>query len=124
GADSTGHGVGYTVSACVRVGILSGAAADRRGAAGGDATCLSPPGEQRRLSMSRHVLKLPDPGEGTDAAEIIAWRVKPVEASLEVSSPVSGKVISTHGSLGESQPVGSELIVFETPDSGAARDKG
>jgi len=89
--------------------------------------------------MSRHVLKLPDLGEGTVAAEIIAWRVKPGDvvaeddvlvevmtdkAAVEVPSPVSGKVISTHGSPGESLPVGSELIVFETPESGAARDKG
>ena len=39
GADSTGHRLGYAVSACVRVGILSRAAADRRRAASCDEGC-------------------------------------------------------------------------------------
>ena len=87
--------------------------------------------------MSRHVLKLPDLGEGTVAAEIVAWRVKPGDvvaeddvlvevmtdkAAVEVPSPVSGKVISTNGNPGESVPVGSELIVFETLESAGSRD--
>ena len=57
--------------------------------------------------MSRFVFKLPDLGEGTVAAEIISWRVRPgdviaedqalVEMStdkavVEVPSPVSGRV--------------------------------
>ena len=86
--------------------------------------------------MSRHVFKLPDLGEGTVAAEIVAWRVKPGDvvaeddvlvevmtdkAAVEVPSPVSGKVISTNGNPGESVPVGSELIVFETLEGGEAR---
>jgi 2-oxoisovalerate dehydrogenase E2 component (dihydrolipoyl transacylase) len=86
--------------------------------------------------MSRHVLKLPDLGEGTVAAEIVAWRVKPGDvvaeddilvevmtdkAAVEVPSPVSGKVISTNGNPGESVPVGSELIVFETLESGGSQ---
>src|SRR6185437_7628205 len=89
--------------------------------------------------MSRHVLKLPDLGEGTVAAEIVAWRVKPGDvvaeddvlvevmtdkAAVEVPSPVSGKVISTNGNPGESVPVGSELIVFETLESAGSRDAG
>jgi 2-oxoisovalerate dehydrogenase E2 component (dihydrolipoyl transacylase) len=86
--------------------------------------------------MSRHVFKLPDLGEGTVAAEIVAWRVKPGDvvteddvivevmtdkAAVEVPSPVSGKVVSTTGNPGESVPVGSELIVFETDDGKHAR---
>jgi 2-oxoisovalerate dehydrogenase E2 component (dihydrolipoyl transacylase) len=89
--------------------------------------------------MSRHVLKLPDLGEGTVAAEIVAWRVKPGDvvaeddvlvevmtdkAAVEVPSPVSGKVISTTGNPGESVPVGSELIVFETQDGDEAAGGG
>lgn len=89
--------------------------------------------------MSRHVLKLPDLGEGTVEAEIVAWRVKPGDvvaeddvlvevmtdkAAVEVPSPVSGKVVSTRGSPGEAIPVGSELIVFETEDSGESRGGG
>src|SRR5579862_1126144 len=86
--------------------------------------------------MSRHVFKLPDLGEGTVAAEIVAWRVKPGDvvteddvivevmtdkAAVEVPSPVTGKVVSTTGNPGESVPVGSELIVFETEEEAPAR---
>src|SRR6185437_8873157 len=86
--------------------------------------------------MSRHVLKLPDLGEGTVEAEIVAWHVKPGDvvaeddvivevmtdkAAVEVPSPVSGKVVSTTGNPGESVPVVSELIVFETDEGGQAR---
>jgi 2-oxoisovalerate dehydrogenase E2 component (dihydrolipoyl transacylase) len=83
--------------------------------------------------MSRYVFKLPDLGEGTVAAEIVGWRVKPGDvvaeddvivelmtdkAAVEVPSPVSGRVLATTGSPGESVPVGSELIVFETQADG------
>ena len=79
--------------------------------------------------MSRHVFKLPDLGEGTVEAEIVAWRVKPGDlvaeddvivevmtdkAAVEVPAPVSGTVVSTTGNPGECVPVGAELIVFET----------
>jgi 2-oxoisovalerate dehydrogenase E2 component (dihydrolipoyl transacylase) len=85
--------------------------------------------------MSRHVFKLPDLGEGTVQAEIVAWHVKPGDvvaeddvivevmtdkAAVEVPSPVSGKVVSTTGNPGESVPVGAELIVFETEGGAAA----
>src|SRR5215469_1588249 len=87
--------------------------------------------------MSRHVFKLPDLGEGTVEAEIVAWRVKPGDvvaeddvivevmtdkAAVEVPSPVSGKVVSTTGNPGESVPVGAELIVFETAESERSAD--
>jgi len=79
--------------------------------------------------MSRVVFKLPDLGEGTVQAEIVAWRVKPGDsvaeddvivevmtdkAAVEVPSPVTGRVVSTTGNPGDTVPVGSELIVFET----------
>ena len=62
--------------------------------------------------MSQFVFKLPDLGEGTVEAEIVAWRVKPGDvvteddvivevmtekAAVEVPAPVSGKVVSTTG---------------------------
>ncbi len=83
--------------------------------------------------MSRYVFKLPDLGEGTVSAEIVAWHVKPGDtveeeqvlaevmtekAAVEVPSPVSGRVLSTTGAPGEMVAVGAELIVFET-DAGA-----
>jgi 2-oxoisovalerate dehydrogenase E2 component (dihydrolipoyl transacylase) len=79
--------------------------------------------------MSRYVFKLPDLGEGTVEAEIVAWRVKPGDtvaeddvlvevmtekAAVEVPAPVSGRVISTTGKPGDMVPVGAELIVLET----------
>jgi 2-oxoisovalerate dehydrogenase E2 component (dihydrolipoyl transacylase) len=84
--------------------------------------------------VSRYVFKLPDLGEGTVEAEIVAWHVKAGDivaeedvivevmtekASVEVPSPVGGRVLSISGAPGDMMPVGSELIVFET-DVGAA----
>ena len=86
--------------------------------------------------MSRYVFKLPDLGEGTVEAEIVAWHVKPGDtvaeedvivevmtdkASVEVPAPVSGRVLSTTGVPGDMVPVGAELIAFET-DVGAAAE--
>ncbi len=85
--------------------------------------------------MSRYVFKLPDLGEGTVDAEIIAWRVKPGEeiaeddplvemmtekATVEVPAPVSGRVVSVRGEPGDKVPVGAELAVFETGEAVAA----
>jgi len=90
--------------------------------------------------MSRYVFKLPDLGEGTVAAEIVGWRVKPGDevseddvlvevmtekAAVEVPAPVSGKIVSTTGQPGDTVAVGSELVVLETasataPGAGAA----
>jgi 2-oxoisovalerate dehydrogenase E2 component (dihydrolipoyl transacylase) len=85
--------------------------------------------------MSRFVFKLPDLGEGTVEAEIVAWRVKPGDqvaeddivaevmtdkAVVEVPAPVSGKVLSITGAPGDKLAVGSELIVFETAAEAAS----
>lgn len=79
--------------------------------------------------MSRVVFKLPDLGEGTVAAEIISWRVKPGDviaeddplvemmtekATVEVPAPASGRVVSLTGFPGDRVAVGAELAVFET----------
>jgi 2-oxoisovalerate dehydrogenase E2 component (dihydrolipoyl transacylase) len=78
--------------------------------------------------MTRHVMRLPDLGEGTVSAEVIAWKVKPgdvvredsplVEMStdkavVEVPSPVTGQVVSITGNPGDVIAVGAELAVFE-----------
>jgi len=84
--------------------------------------------------MSRHVVKLPDLGEGTVSSEIVAWHVKvgdsvaedqPMvemstdKAVVEMPSPVSGRVVSLGGQPGDQIAVGAELIVLETGDSAA-----
>ncbi len=85
--------------------------------------------------MSRHIFKLPDLGEGTVSAEIIAWHVnagdilkedQPLvemstdKAVVEIPSPVSGRVLSITGQPGDVVAVGAELATFDTADSGEA----
>ena len=79
--------------------------------------------------MSAFVFKLPDLGEGTVAAEIVAWLVKPGDvvkegqaiaemstekAVVELPSPVGGRVVKLSGQPGDSIAVGGELIAFDT----------
>ena len=79
-------------------------------------------------ASNRFVMRLPDLGEGTVSAEVIAWKVAPGDtvredaplvematdkAVVEVPSPVSGVVVSVSGKPGDTLAVGSELAVFE-----------
>jgi len=81
--------------------------------------------------MSEYIFKLPDLGEGLVEAEIAEWMVKvgdlveeedPIgamltdKAAVELSAPVSGRVISLAGELGDTIAVGAPLIIFETGD--------
>ena len=87
--------------------------------------------------MSEFVFKLPDLGEGTVEAEIAEWMVKvgdsvaeedPIcamltdKAAVELTAPVSGKVVSVAGEEGDMVSVGSALIVFETEGAAAEPD--
>lgn len=82
--------------------------------------------------MATHTMRLPDLGEGTVSAEVIAWRVRvgdrviedaPLvematdKAVVEVPSPVTGRIVSVTGNPGDSIAVGAELAVFETDDA-------
>ena len=84
--------------------------------------------------MSRYVMKLPDLGEGTVSAEVVAWKVavgdfvaedEPLaemateKAVVEVPSPVTGRVVALAGEPGASIAVGAELVVFERKDAGS-----
>jgi 2-oxoisovalerate dehydrogenase E2 component (dihydrolipoyl transacylase) len=84
--------------------------------------------------MSQFTFKMPDLGEGTVDAEIVAWHTKPGDlvredqlivevmtdkAAVEVPAPVSGRVVSINGAPGEKVAVGSPLIVFELTDATA-----
>jgi 2-oxoisovalerate dehydrogenase E2 component (dihydrolipoyl transacylase) len=83
--------------------------------------------------MGRYVFKLPDVGEGTAEAEIVAWHVKVGDsigedqnlvdvmtdkATVEMTSPVSGKVVSLHGEPGQMAAVGSPLVELEIEGEG------
>jgi 2-oxoisovalerate dehydrogenase E2 component (dihydrolipoyl transacylase) len=85
--------------------------------------------------MSQYIFKMPDLGEGTVEAEIVAWHTKPGDqvaedqlivevmtdkAAVEVPAPVSGTVVSVSGAPGEKVAVGSPLIVFELNDGARA----
>ncbi|MFT4954932.1 MAG: 2-oxoisovalerate dehydrogenase E2 component (dihydrolipoyl transacylase) [Brevundimonas sp.] len=85
--------------------------------------------------MGRYVFKLPDVGEGTAEAELVAWHVKvgdTVEedqviadvmtdkATVELTSPVAGKVTAAHGEPGQQLAVGSPLVEFEVEGAGNA----
>ena len=84
--------------------------------------------------MSEYIFKLPDLGEGTVESEIGEWFIKVGDqvneedivgtmmtdkAAVEVSSPVSGKVVKLAGEPGDIVPVGAALVVFETDAAGA-----
>ncbi len=88
--------------------------------------------------MAQYVFKLPDVGEGTAEAEIVAWHVRvgdvvqedaPLvdvmtdKATVEMTAPVSGKIVSIHGEPGDMAPVGGQIVVFETDASEDAAPK-
>jgi 2-oxoisovalerate dehydrogenase E2 component (dihydrolipoyl transacylase) len=89
--------------------------------------------------MGQYVFKLPDVGEGTAEAEIVAWHVKVGDvveedqnlvdvmtdkATVEMTAPVAGKVTALHGELGEKAPVGAPLVEFEIEGAGNAKANG
>ncbi|MBY0564750.1 MAG: 2-oxo acid dehydrogenase subunit E2 [Hyphomonadaceae bacterium] len=78
--------------------------------------------------MGQFVFKLPDVGEGTAEAEIVAWHVRvgdvvkedaPLvdvmtdKATVEMTAPVAGRIVTLHGEPGDMAPVGSAIAVFE-----------
>jgi 2-oxoisovalerate dehydrogenase E2 component (dihydrolipoyl transacylase) len=85
----------------------------------------------------RYEFKLPDIGEGIAEAEIVAWHVKVGDtiaedqqiadmmtdkATVEMESPVAGKVIELAGEVGDQVPIGSVLAVIETAGADRAAE--
>lgn len=77
---------------------------------------------------------LPDIGEGTAEAEIGVWHVAPGDlvkedqllvdimtdkATVEMTSPVTGRVASIHGEVGQMVPVGALLVEFVVGEDAA-----
>ncbi len=85
--------------------------------------------------MSTYKFKLPDIGEGIAEAEIVAWHVKVGDvvtedqqladmmtdkATVEMESPVAGKVIKLAGEVGDQIAIGSVLVEIETEGGASA----
>jgi len=85
--------------------------------------------------MTAHAIKVPDIGEGIAEVELVAWHVKPGDtvvedqaladvmtdkATVEIPSPVVGRVLSLGGEVGQLISVGAELIRIDVDGAGAA----
>jgi 2-oxoisovalerate dehydrogenase E2 component (dihydrolipoyl transacylase) len=79
--------------------------------------------------MARFIFNLPDIGEGIAEAEIVAWHVKVGDhvdedgrladmmtdkATVEMESPVAGRIVQVAGEEGDLVAIGSPLVVIET----------
>ena len=87
--------------------------------------------------MARYEFKLPDIGEGIAEAEIVAWHIKVGDevaedqqladmmtdkATVEMESPVAGKVVELAGEVGDMVAIGSVLAVIETEGADRASE--
>lgn len=85
--------------------------------------------------MSIQVIKMPDIGEGIAEVEIVEWHIAQNDtvtedqvlvdvmtdkASVEIPSPVAGKVVRLGGDVGDTLAVGAELLAIEPAAAGAA----
>ncbi|HTH78357.1 MAG TPA: dihydrolipoamide acetyltransferase family protein, partial [Ramlibacter sp.] len=83
--------------------------------------------------MGTYTIRTPDIGEGIAEVELVAWHVKPGDevkedqvladvmtdkATVEIPSPVSGKVSDLLGEVGKTIAVGAELIRLEVEGAG------
>ncbi len=126
-ADPARRRLGHAIPARLRMGVFS-----RAGTSG--ARTARAMGQDGGV-MSRYVFKMPDLGEGTVSAEVVAWHVKPGDlvqedqvmcevmtekAAVEMPAPVTGRILSIQGEPGDMVAVGSELVVFDTDATSAA----
>nr|WP_316642690.1 dihydrolipoamide acetyltransferase family protein [uncultured Roseateles sp.] len=85
--------------------------------------------------MGTHIIKMPDIGEGIVEVELVAWRVQPGDqitedqivadvmtdkATVEIPSPVHGRVLALGGEAGQLMAVGSELVRIEVEGDAVA----
>src|SRR3546814_8352752 len=83
--------------------------------------------------MARFTFNLPDIGEGISEAEIVNWHVavddivkedQPIadmmtdKATVEMESPVAGKIVAISGAIGARVPIGSMLVELELDEQG------
>lgn len=83
--------------------------------------------------MGIHLIRTPDIGEGIAEVELVVWHVKAGDlvredqaladvmtdkATVEIPSPVAGRVVATFGGPGDRMAVGAELIRIEVDGQG------
>jgi len=88
--------------------------------------------------MGTLTIKVPDLGEGIAEVELVAWRVQPGDtvaedqvladvmtdkATVEIPSPVAGRVVALGGEVGQQIAVGAELIRIDVAGGGEVREK-
>jgi 2-oxoisovalerate dehydrogenase E2 component (dihydrolipoyl transacylase) len=88
--------------------------------------------------MGTYTIRTPDIGEGIAEVELVAWHVKPGDdvkedqvladvmtdkATVEIPSPVTGKVSELLGEVGKTIAVGAELIRLEVEGAGNEKRK-
>ncbi|MFN0298715.1 MAG: dihydrolipoamide acetyltransferase family protein [Burkholderiales bacterium] len=87
------------------------------------------------MSLTLHIIRMPDLGEGIAEVELVEWRVKPGDlvaedqilcdvmtdkAAVEIPSSVVGRVTELGGEIGQMMAVGSVLIRIEGDAASAA----
>ncbi|BEP67353.1 MULTISPECIES: dihydrolipoamide acetyltransferase family protein [unclassified Variovorax] len=87
--------------------------------------------------MGTLTIKVPDLGEGIAEVELVAWRVQPGDtvaedqvladvmtdkATVEIPSPVAGRVVALGGEVGQQIAVGAELIRIDVAGGGEAQE--
>ncbi|MEX3009052.1 dihydrolipoamide acetyltransferase family protein [Hoeflea sp. TYP-13] len=83
--------------------------------------------------MGVHTIKMPDVGEGITEAEIVEWNVAVGDqvreddvlaavmtdkATVEIPSPVEGKIVSIDGEIGAMTAVGAAIVTIEVEGAG------
>lgn len=94
---------------------------------------LAAPAPAPAADGANYVFKLPDVGEGTAEAELVSWHVAVGDAidedqilaevmtdkaTVEITSPVAGKVVALHGEAGQQLAVGGPLVSLSVEGKG------
>jgi 2-oxoisovalerate dehydrogenase E2 component (dihydrolipoyl transacylase) len=87
--------------------------------------------------MGIYIIKTPDIGEGIAEVELVAWHVQVGDgvtmdqvladvmtdkATVEIPSPVAGRILSLSGAIGQTVAVGGELIRLEVAGAGNVKE--